>query len=72
MMINLPPEVEMLTESQRMYVKITALNIYRDCKILSDYRMSYEQYLDSVILNLIESQIKLINPTVCNKGPRDY
>ena len=70
MLINLPPELVLLTESEKIYAKISAQTFYQDCKIFSDYRMSYERYVDRVILNLIESQTKLINATVCNKGPR--
>ena len=68
-LVHLPLKVQIVTKSEQMYAEVIADNFKQDCKMFNDFGMSYEKYMDRIILNLIEKQNKLTNAIV---RPRDY
>ena len=59
--------IKTYTDNQKHYEKCTAENCYRDCKAYYEYHMSYEQFVDRLILTLIERQDKLSAHEVNNE-----
>ena len=59
--------IETCTDNQKHYAKCTAENFYQDCKAYHEYHMSYEQFMDRLILSLIERQDKLSADKVNNE-----
>ena len=59
MLLYRPHMVETYTDNQKHDAKCTAENFYQDCKTYYKYHMSYEQFMDRLILSLIERQDKL-------------
>ena len=59
--------VETYTDNQKHYAKCTAENFYQDRKAYYEYHMSYEQFMDRLILSLIERQDKLSAHKVNNE-----
>ena len=61
MLVHLPLKIETVTKSEQHHAEIIAYNFKRDCKTFNELGMSYEKYMDRIILNLIEKQNKAIN-----------
>ena len=72
MLIHLPLKVQKVTKSEKMYAEVTAHDFKQVCKTFNDFGMSYEKYMDRIILNLIEKQDKLTNAIVDKVRPRDH
>ena len=51
--------IETYTNNQKHYAKCIARNFYQDCKAFDKYHMPYEQFMDRLIMSLIERQDKL-------------
>ena len=72
MLVHLPLKTQIVTKSVQMYAEVIAHNFKQDCKIFNDFDMSYEKYMDRIILNLMEKQDRLTNAIVNKVRPRDY
>ena len=51
--------------------KLAAMNFYQDQYAFENYHMSYKQYMDRIILSLIERQEKMYNHANCELKPTE-
>ena len=58
---SLDTKIQLLSEQERSNAQIVAMNYFQDQYAFENYHMSYEQYMDIVILSLIERQDKISN-----------
>ena len=65
---SLDTKIQLLSEQQKSNAKIVAMNFFQDQYAFENYHMSYEQYINRVILSLIERQDKISNDTKCESG----
>ena len=71
MMIHRSLEIQKITKSDKVNADITADNFKQDYRIFNCLNMSYEKYMDRIIMNLIEKQDKLIHNVTSKVRPRD-
>ena len=71
MMVHLPLRIQERTYLEQMNAKIVAHNFKQDYNIFNWLGMSYEKYMDMIIMNLIEKQDKTPNCTMDKVSPRD-
>ena len=64
----LDTKIQLLSEQEKSNAKIVAMNFFQDQYAFKNYHMSYEQYMDRVILSLIERQDKISNDKKCEYG----
>ena len=57
----LDTQIQLVSEHEKSNAKLAAMNFYQDRYAFENYQMSYEQYMDRVILSLIERQDKMGN-----------
>ena len=72
MLVHLPLKIETVTKLKQKHAELIAYNFKQDCKIFNELGMSYEKYMDRIILNLIEKQDKAINVNAIKVRTRDY
>ena len=63
----LDTQIHLVSEHEKSNAKLAAMNFYQDQYAFENYHMSYEQYMDRVILSLIERQDKM-----CNDANREF
>ena len=59
----LDTKIQLLSEQERSNAQIVAMNYFQDQYAFENYHMSYEQYMDRVILSLIERLKNVTNNT---------
>ena len=64
-------QVQLVSEHEKSNAKLTAMNFYQDQYAIQNYHMSYEQYMDRVILSLIERQDKVYKHANCELEPTE-
>ena len=57
----LETQIRLVSEHEKSNAKLAAMNFYQEQYVFENYHMSYEQYMDRVILSLIERQDKICN-----------
>ena len=67
----LDTQVHLVSEHEKSNAKLTATNFYQDQYAFQNYHMSYEQYMDRVILSLIERQDKMYKHANCELEPTE-
>ena len=65
---SLDTKIQLLSEQEKSNAKVVAMNFFQDQYAFENYHMSYEQYMDRVILSLIERQDKISNDKKCESG----
>ena len=58
-------QIQQVSEYEKNNAKLVAENFYQDQYAFANYHMSYEQYMDRIILSLIEKQDKLLVHMSC-------
>ena len=71
MLIHCPLKVQEVTELEKVNAAITADNFKQDCRTFNSLGMSYEKYMDRIIMNLIENQDKSTHNMSSKVRPRD-
>ena len=71
MLIHCPLKVQEVTELEKVNAAITADNFKQDCRTFNSLNMSYENYMDRIIMNLIENQDKSTHNMSSKVRPRD-
>ena len=71
MLVHFPQNIQKRTQLEQMNTEITAYNFNQDYKTFNYLGMSYEKYMDRIIVNLIENQDKISNHTMDKVSPRD-
>ena len=71
MLIHCPLKIQNITELEKMNADITADNFKQDYRTFNCLNMSYEKYMDRIIMNLIEKQDKLTHNVISKVRPRD-
>ena len=71
MLIHCPLKVQEVTELEKVNAAITADNFKQDCRTFNSLNMSYEKYMDKIIMNLIENQDKSTHNMSSKVRPRD-
>ena len=63
----LDTQIHLVSEHEKSNAKLAAMNFYQDQHAFENYHMSYKQYMDRVILSLIERKDK-----ICNDANREF
>ena len=71
MLIHCPLKVQEVTEFEKVNAAITADNFKQDCRTFNCLNMSYEKYMDRIIMNLIEKQGESTHNMTSKVKPRD-
>ena len=71
MLIHCPLKIQKITKLEKVNADITADNFKQDHRTFKCLNMSYEKYMDRIIMNLIEKQSKFTHNVTSKVRPRD-
>ena len=71
MLVHFPLKKQKRTQLEQMNAEITGYNFKQDYKTFNCLGMSYEKYMDRIIMILIKNQDKISNHTMDKVSPRD-